>query len=271
MLTIGSYEIEQVVDSFSRGDPTRIYPGTTREGWSAHGGSLEADGTLQLSIGAHVVRFGDRVMLIDLGVGPNGWHAPSGVVIPPGHLVERLRGIGIDPGDVTDVVFTHIHPDHVGWASVDGTPTFDRATYRCHRLDWEHFVEGRTGDPAVWLALDPVTDRLELWEGDGTLFAGMDLIAAPGHTPGSTVIAFSAATGERAILLGDVVHCPAELLDDEWGTIGDVDPELAKRTRARFARELEGSDAHISAAHFSELRFGRLVVDADRQRHWGYG
>lgn len=270
MLTIGQHTIQPLFDSVSHGDPTKMYPGSTLAGWAAHSNSLDTDGTLQLWIGAYLVRCRDRVMLVDLGVGPTGWRAPSGAVIAPGHLLTSLLEAGVAPGDVTDVVFSHIHPDHVGWASVDGTAVFGRATYRCHRLDWEHFVQQRNGDEAVWSALDPVADRLETWDGDRALVPGMDLIAAPGHTPGSTVIAFSGPSGERAILLGDVVHCPAELEDDEWGTIGDVDPELAKRTRARLARDLEGSDAHISAAHFPELRFGRLVLDSDRERHWGY-
>jgi glyoxylase-like metal-dependent hydrolase (beta-lactamase superfamily II) len=168
------------------------------------------------------------------------------------------------------VIFSHIHPDHVGWAAVDGAAVFANATYRCHRNDWEFFVERRNGDPTVWPKMDAVADRMETWERSGTLFAGIDLTDAPGHTPGSTILTFAGPAGERAILLGDVVHCPAELVDDEWGTIGDVDPELARRTRARIARELEGTSAHVSAAHFPELRFGRLVVDTERTRHWGY-
>jgi glyoxylase-like metal-dependent hydrolase (beta-lactamase superfamily II) len=271
MLTIGHHTIESVLDTVSRGDPTRMYPGSTLEGWSAHPGTLEADGSLQFAIGGYLVRGGGRVLLVDLGVGPHGWQAPSGASLPPGRLVDALRDLGVAPDEVTDVVLTHVHPDHVGWASVGETPTFGRATYRCHRRDWEHFVEQRNGDPSVWPVLEPVAERLEPWDGDGPLFAGLDLLDAPGHTPGSTVLTFSGPSGARAVLLGDVVHCPVELVDDEWGTIGDVDPELARRTRRRFARELEGSDAHVSAAHFPELRFGRLVVDAERQRRWGYG
>ena len=66
-------------------------------------------------------------------------------------------------------------------------------------------------------------------------------MAAPGHTPGSTIIVMSSGA-DRAMLLGDVVHCPIELLDDEWAGMGDVDPALARRTRVALARELEGSD-----------------------------
>jgi hypothetical protein len=69
------------------------------------------------------------------------------------------------------------------------------------------------------------------------------------------------------VLLGDVVHCPAELVEDEWETIGDVDPALARRTATQLAKEYEGGEVAIGAAHFSDLKFGRLLV-GEAQRRW---
>ena len=70
-------------------------------------------------------------------------------------------------------------------------------------------------------------------------------MATPGHTPGSTTLVLSSGT-ERIMFLGDVVHCPIQLEEDEWSALFDVDPELAKRTRNALARELEGSDVRVS-------------------------
>jgi len=86
-----------------------------------------------------------------------------------------------------------------------------------------------------------------------------------GHE-GSTIIVVS-SKAERALLLGDVVHCPVELLDEEWAGMGDVDPELAKRTRNAMARELEGSDVPAAAAHFPGLQFGKLLA-GNGKRQW---
>jgi hypothetical protein len=61
------------------------------------------------------------------------------------------------------------------------------------------------------------------------------------------------------VLLGDAAHCPVELEEAEWGGLGDVDPELAKRTRNAMMRELEESGTPASAAHFPGLQFGRLL------------
>jgi glyoxylase-like metal-dependent hydrolase (beta-lactamase superfamily II) len=117
--------------------------------------------------------------------------------------------------------------------------------------------------------LPPIADRLETWSEDGTILPGLDVRSAPGHTPGSTVIVISSGTN-RAMLLGDVVHCPAELLSNDWEAIGDVDPKLAQRSREALARELEGANIPAAAAHFPGLQFGRLLA-AEGRRRWTFG
>jgi glyoxylase-like metal-dependent hydrolase (beta-lactamase superfamily II) len=106
--------------------------------------------------------------------------------------------------------------------------------------------------------LSPAADRFERWELDSTILPGLDTMATPGHTPGSTTLVLSSGD-ERVLFLGDVVHCPVQLEDDEWGTLFDVDPDLARRTRTALAQELEGTNARVSGAHFPEMTFGRLV------------
>jgi hypothetical protein len=64
---------------------------------------------------------------------------------------------------------------------------------------------------------------------------------------------------EKAMLLGDVVHCPVELVEDDWEALFDVDPVLARQTREELARELEGTGVQLAAAHFPGLEFGRLL------------
>jgi len=127
------------------------------------------------------------------------------------------------------------------------------------------FMGGRSSSEL----LPPVADRLETWGEDATILPGMSVRSAPGHTPGSTVIVISSGI-ERAMLLGDVVHCPAELLSDDWESISDVDVELARRSREALARELEGADIPAAAAHFPGLQFGRLL-SAQGRRQWVFG
>jgi glyoxylase-like metal-dependent hydrolase (beta-lactamase superfamily II) len=254
---LGDLRIDPVLDGTGRFLPTKSFRGTTEAQWARHRDLLDKDGMLHFAMGGFVIRTGDRTVLVDLGLGPRTFLGITG-----GGFLDDLARLGVGPEEVTDVVFTHLHLDHIGWAAVESRPTFGAATYRCARADLDHFLVDHPGEEAQLLA--PVVERLETWDRDGTVLPGVDLLGAPGHTPGSTVVVASSGT-DRAVLLGDVVHCPVELVDDEWDSLFDVDPDLAARTRQALSAELEGSDALVSAGHFPGLRFGRLLTGQGRR------
>jgi glyoxylase-like metal-dependent hydrolase (beta-lactamase superfamily II) len=275
-VNVGDIRVDSVLDGAARVPPTLAYgaplgnlngKGTDEADWSPHRGLLDAEGMVELALGAFLLRggpLGERVVLVDAGCGPRGFGA-----FESGAMLGSLAALGVATSDVTDVVFTHLHFDHVGWASRDGDAVFANATYRCDAADWAHFVDTPATDRGHERSLryiTPVADRFEMFSGTRPLFPGVDVRLAPGHTPGSTLVIVSHGPA-RAILLGDVVHCPVELLEDDWGTIGDVDPPLARRTRESLARELEGTDVPIAAAHFPGLQFGRLLPGQGR-RSW---
>jgi glyoxylase-like metal-dependent hydrolase (beta-lactamase superfamily II) len=112
--------------------------------------------------------------------------------------------------------------------------------------------------------LSAIADHLVVLDGPGIPVPGISAVPAPGHTPGSTVYVASEGTA-RVVFLGDVVHCPVQLLDAEWAVLGDVDPRLAARTRERVVRELEGAD--VAGAHFPGLALGRLIR-SEVARRW---
>jgi glyoxylase-like metal-dependent hydrolase (beta-lactamase superfamily II) len=273
---IGDLEVIPVFDGYSREDPTHFYAihpdappqrGDARSDWGQYADFLDGDGLLEHGVGGFLVRTGEHLALIDTGVGPDqiGPYGPFNRVIAGGELPVRLRDLGVDPGDITDVLITHLHPDHYGWATADDARLFPNATYRCHALDWDHFVV-RPGDAIspFSASLRSLEDRLDTWDHDGPLLPGIDAQLAPGHTPGSTILVLSSGTS-RGVLLGDVVHCPVELVDDEWASLGDVDPALARRTKVALARELEGTTTPVVGAHFPGMRFGRLLAGEGRR------
>jgi glyoxylase-like metal-dependent hydrolase (beta-lactamase superfamily II) len=269
-MQVGAISIEPVIDGVGRFAPSAAYQGmgtvpgakgSNDEDWAPHRDLMTDDGKLEIAFGGFLVRTGDRVVLVDTGLGEIRAGPMQG-----GQFLIELAALGVQPGDVTDVVLTHLHFDHVGWSTRHGEVVFPNATYRCDERDWAHFVGP---DPGATKKLRPLESRLEPWTGGGPLFGGLDTMSAPGHTPGSTIIVVSSGT-DRAMMLGDVVHCPVELLDDEWGGMSDVDPDLARRTRVALAKELEGTDTPVAAAHFPGMRFGR-VLNAHGRRSWVLG
>ncbi len=262
---VGNLLIEPIIDGVAH-EPARdilVKPGFDGDPWLAHENLLDEQGRLEFVLGGYLVRTGGRNVLIDAGVGTidNG-------VYKGGAMLDSLAAVGLLPADITDVLFTHLHFDHVGWATAKGAVVFPNATYRCHAADWAHFIERPDAPAGGPRKLSPIVDQLELFDTDHVLAPGLSVRHAPGHTPGSVIIVVSDGD-ERAMLIGDVAHCPAELSEDEWEAVFDVDRTMARRTREALARELEGTDIPIAAAHFPGLAFGRILAGQGR-RYWTY-
>jgi glyoxylase-like metal-dependent hydrolase (beta-lactamase superfamily II) len=272
MMQIGTVTVEGVSDGSLQAPPTLMFNKSDQD-WLQHSQFLDKEGMLPIEMGGFLVRSGERLALVDTGIGPRADPDRTG------RFMKNLTALGVHPSEITDVVLTHLHFDHLGWATDGERRLFGNATYRCHEADWDFFMGSVPFDDSLAVSLmggrassellPPIEDRLETWSGDGRILPGVDVRSAPGHTPGSTVIVISSGT-ERAMLLGDVVHCPAELLSDDWEMIGDVDAQLARRSREALARELEGSDIPAAATHFPGLQFGRLLA-AEGRRQWTFG
>ncbi|MEV7598461.1 MBL fold metallo-hydrolase [Kitasatospora sp. NPDC089797] len=260
-MRIGDIEVLAIADGTGTETAAEILtrPGVA-DPWACHEHHREPDGSLTLPLGGFLVRSGARTVLVDAGVGPFDDGRYRG-----GALLDSLAAHGVAPGDVTDVVFTHLHFDHVGWASVDGRPVFPRATYRAHRADWEHFVTGEAARPEAVAKLTPIQGQLELFDGDFTPVPGIDALHLPGHTPGTTVYVVSSA-GRRALLLGDVAHSVVQLGERDWQVIWDIDPVAASAVRNRIADEAADTDDLLVAAHFPGMRFGRILTAGGDRR-----
>ncbi|MGW1109017.1 MBL fold metallo-hydrolase [Streptomyces sp. NPDC002540] len=261
-MKVGDIEVLAITDGVGTEIAAEIL---TRPGvddpWACHEHHREADGSLGLPLGGFLVRSGERTVLVDAGVGPFDDGKYRG-----GRLLDSLAAHGVTPDDVTDVVFTHLHFDHIGWATVDGRPVFPRATYRAHRADWRYFVTGDAARPEAVDKLTPLGDQLELFDSDFTLAPGIDALHLPGHTPGTTVYVVSSG-GRRALLLGDVAHSVVQFGERDWQVIWDVDPAAASAVRNRIADESADTDDLLVAAHFPGMRFGR-ILSADGNRRF---
>lgn len=195
-----------------------------------------------------------------------------------GLLGDGLRKAGVRPEEITDVVLSHLHPDHMGWVARQGIPFFPTAKLWAHQADVDFFLGDTAPDETtfkIMLGVDstkermtPVHDQIHPWDHDRTIAPGIDLRWLPGHTPGSSIAVVSSGT-DRAMILGDVIHCPLELVDDDFAIMADIDPAMAKRSKDVLRKELEGSSVHASSSHFPGLRFGRLVTGRGR-RSWSW-
>ncbi|PIW27616.1 MAG: MBL fold hydrolase [Rhodospirillales bacterium CG15_BIG_FIL_POST_REV_8_21_14_020_66_15] len=124
--------------------------------------------------------------------------------------VDSLRLIGVDPGDVTDVVITHMHYDHGG-----NLDKFPKATFHIQDLEMSYVTGRYMRYPVLRNSFDPddvchlvrglYKDRVEFHNGDDALFPGLTLHHVGGHTQG---MQFVRAWTERGwvVLASDSMH-----------------------------------------------------------------
>jgi glyoxylase-like metal-dependent hydrolase (beta-lactamase superfamily II) len=227
--------------------------------WEGVPGAVDEHGMMQLPFGGFLAedRQGHRVVF-DLG----GGFAPELVPgAPPPEVREllpaRLAELDCPIGSVTDVVLSHLHIDHVGWASTAGVPTFPGARHHIHAADWKHFVDG-DADAAVQDKVSPLRDAAALWDGDSASpFDWLRLVHTPGHTPGAS-IALIESQGRSLALIGDLFHHPAALEHPHWRCGFDWDADAAAAARSIWLERLRATDTPLVGPHFPGLEPVRL-------------
>lgn len=100
---------------------------------------------IQLSLRVMLIQTTHRNILVDTGIGD--YHGDKfddrfGVVGPKNPLVESLKTqFGLNPEDITDLIVTHLHFDHVGGLgqeSGEHVTIFPKATLHIHRQHYDY-------------------------------------------------------------------------------------------------------------------------------------
>ena len=114
-MKVGEIEVLPVFDGFGYevARDVLLRPGET-DPWAGHEARLDPHGRLEFTLGGFLVRTGDRIVLVDAGAGTIDTGQYRG-----GQFLASLREHGVEPAEVTDVILTHLHFDHVGWATAN--------------------------------------------------------------------------------------------------------------------------------------------------------
>jgi glyoxylase-like metal-dependent hydrolase (beta-lactamase superfamily II) len=271
-IRVGDVEILSLSDGMLEFDLCNFFPTIPQEHWHPYTSHLTAEQKVRFNLGSFLVRADGRTILVDTGLGPKPADMPEA---PWGQLLHDFTAHGVRPEDIDMVVMTHLHRDHVGWnlLSQDGksTPTFPNARYWMSATDWEacHQPEVQkdrfpNAPSCVW----PLAELglMELMAGEHPLTRELTALPTPGHTPGHMSILIT-SQGERALILGDVAHNPAQVHETDWVSRADMDPEQTKTTRRALMERLEREGMVVAAGHFPAPGFGK-IVRLEGRRYW---
>ena len=181
-----------------------------------------------------LVRTGGQVILFDTGLGQGG-------------LSRALEDAGTAPADVTHVVLTHMHPDHVGGLTTDGAPTFEGAEHVAGEAEMAFWSENPS--EAVSANVLPLRDRFTLI-GDGAEVApGVTAMAAFGHTPGHMTFRVDGADASMLIFADTANHYVWSLAHPDWEVQFDMDHARAAETRRRVLDMLAAERMAMAGYH----------------------
>ena len=260
---IGNVELVSLSDGHLVFPVGEFFPSVPAEAWAPYRDQLTPDGKVVLNVGSFLLRSDGKTILVDTGLGQN----PQGLRDAAwGRLLKDMKEKGLSPGEVDMVAITHLHQDHVGWNIVgegDGRrPTFPNARYWVPQADWRVYTR-RAGMSAFSYIRDQVLPLeelgvLELMDGERALTYELTALPTPGHTPGHTSFVVS-SQGQRAVVLGDVTHMPAQVHETDWSPRADTDPDLSRSTRRELMERADQEDAMLISGHFPAPGYGRLV------------
>jgi glyoxylase-like metal-dependent hydrolase (beta-lactamase superfamily II) len=209
-----------------------------------------------------LVRHDDRVILFDAGSGTTFMDSV-------GDLPDALAALGVDPGEVTHVVFTHGHADHL-WGVIDDfdEPFFANAEHLMGQVEYDYWADPETQstiarDRVPMAAgakrrLDLVGDRFRLFDDGAELLPGVIARATFGHSPGH--MSFTLADGgQSAMVVGDaILNEHTAFAHPDWPIGADSDQELAAQVRLGLLDQLASDAMMMIGFHLPGGGLGRV-------------
>ncbi|MEJ8474568.1 MBL fold metallo-hydrolase [Roseibium algae] len=220
-----------------------------------------ATDTLTPDCNVTLYRTGDRLALFDVGSGAN--FQPSA-----GELLAQLENAGIDPADITDVIFTHAHPDHL-WGVLDDfdDPLFSEAQYWVPQAEWEYWLaddtlantpeERKTFVVGAQSRFETISDQVEMIRPGMEVIPGVEAIDTSGHTPGHMSYMLHSGS-ENLLVVGDAIaNAIISFEKPDWHYGSDQDREKGAATRKTLLDRIAAENTRIIGYHLPEPGMGR--------------
>jgi glyoxylase-like metal-dependent hydrolase (beta-lactamase superfamily II) len=259
--TVGDVRITKVPQMTWHLQLYGLVPEATADACARVAPGLVDDGAADISLHGLVIEAGDRRILVDTCAGHDDTaERILGVVRDFGSITDHHADVraavgaaGWAPEDIDTVVCTHLHFDHVGGNLTADEPAFPSARYVMAGDEWAFWSTNQ--EDRQYASVDgsvrPLVDGgvADLVDPDHGLTDELRLVPTPGHTPGHVSLLIESGD-EQAIITGDLVHHPVELIAPGWAMASDVAPAQASITRKAFVDRFGDGKTLILGTHF---------------------
>ncbi len=219
-MKFGDIDIFLLSDGTFRLDGGAMFGVIPRVLWERHDPPDEKNRIL-LGLNSLLVLRGEEKILIDCGIGDKFDKKFANIyAIQREHtLLDELAGHGLKPEDITHVILSHLHFDHIGWstrrnAKGELEPTFKNAVYFCQRGNYDYGLQPDPRSRASYLQENfvPLHQHgvLKFLEGTGEVMPGIESVVTGGHTQDHAIIKIKTA-GRTICFLADLVPTVSHL------------------------------------------------------------
>ncbi len=163
-----------------------------------------------------LIERGAEKILFDTGLSPEGIRA-------------ALAAAGHRPEEITTVVLTHMHGDHIGGLMEGSAPTFANATYVTGQTEFDHWAGA--GNEGFEAKVRPLAEKFRFVTDGESPVPGVTAVLAAGHTPGHMAYWLESA-GRELVLSADAAnHYVWSLERPDWEVRYDMEKAAAAATR----------------------------------------
>lgn len=219
-------------------------------------GGAYAGRTARLVVPCFLIRHPKGDLVWDAGLPGSLTQNPEGVTSGPFRIRlaktfdSQLADIGLAPSDIDYIAISHSHFDHVGQAGLFAGATFlVQKTERAHMFRDE--ARANAEEFAAYAPLESAT-TVE-FNGDHDVFGdgAVEILAAPGHTPGHSVLKLRLAGAGPVLLTGDLYHF-REAREKRTVPTWNFDAIETQRAMARFEAIAAETGARVVIQHDPE-------------------
>ena len=213
------------------------------------------------NVNAYLIFKDDKILLVDAGC--RDLFGPT-----CGFVHNEIKKANVKPEDITDIFFTHLHPDHVAGAiDKDGKSMFPNAIVKViedefnfwNRDDFDDVeINGKSFADLNKSVMKAYDNKIETIKSNQEIISGIYPVPLPGHTPGHSGFRVD-DENKSFVQMGDVLHAPnLQLSNPNISVLFDVDLENGMKSRKQVFDMVCNDKIICSGGHMLEPKFGYL-------------